>query len=346
MDSIANALPMPAFKQDYPLKDLNTFGVDARASMFASPSTAEELAEIIRGYNYRELPFLVIGEGSNVLFRKHFDGLVLKPAFSGIELLEDHEDHVLVAAGAAENWDAFVQHTIENGWYGLENLSLIPGSVGSAPVQNIGAYGTELNNHFSWLEAWDLDQHRMIRLEHQDCRFGYRSSIFKEDKKGRFIILRVAFSLSKVPELQLSYGTIRSVFNESGGKTPMDLRQVIISVRRQKLPDPLEYGNAGSFFKNPVVDRTLFKCLRVEYKDIPNYREPDNQVKIPAAWLIEKSGWKGRRIGEVGTWPNQPLVIVNYGNATGKDIYDFSLEIQDAVDASFGICLEREVNVI
>jgi len=337
---------MSAIKQEYSLKEHNTFGVEATASMFADPSTIEELSSFTENYNHRGLPFLVLGEGSNILFRESFEGLVLKPRFTGIELLDEDEDHVVVAAGAAENWDAFVGESVNNGWFGLENLSLIPGSVGSAPVQNIGAYGTELKRHFLWLDAWDLERQELVRMDPPDCRFGYRSSIFKETEKRRFVIVRVVFRLSKTADLQLSYGNIREEFHSSGGKNPMDLRRVIISVRKRKLPDPLEYGNAGSFFKNPVVDRTLFKCLRVEYQDVPSYREPGNQVKIPAAWLIEKAGWKGKRIGDVGTWPNQPLVIVNYGHATGRDIYEFSLEVQNAVDEAFGICLEREVHIV
>jgi UDP-N-acetylmuramate dehydrogenase len=218
--------------------------------------------------------------------------------------------------------------------------------VGSAPVQNIGAYGTELKDHLEWLEAWDLQEGRLARLLNRDCQFGYRNSMFKGKSKGRFIITKVVFRLSKTPRLNLGYGNIGSAFHEAGGITAMDLRNVVISVRKNKLPDPAEFGNAGSFFKNPVIDRTLFKCIRVEYPDIPNYSEPGNLVKLPAAYLIEKAGWKGKRIGNVGTWPAQPLVIVNYGNATGREILEFSLKIEEEVKHLFGISLEKEVRVI
>jgi UDP-N-acetylmuramate dehydrogenase len=297
-------------------------------------------------YNHRESPFLVIGEGSNLLFTEDFQGLVLNPCMTGVELLEDDGSRLVVKVGAAENWDSWVQHATEKGWYGLENLSLIPGSVGSAPVQNIGAYGTELKDHFAWLDAWDLEQKKLVRMNGKDCRFGYRDSIFKSGQKGRYIITHVAFSLSRTPHLNLGYGNLETAFARAGGSTPLDLRNVVIKVRNQKLPDPSKTGNAGSFFKNPLVDRTIFKCIRVEHQDVPHYPDTDNQVKIPAAWLIEKSGWKGKRTGNVGTWPTQPLVIVNYGGATGSEILEFSEQIREDVDRKFGVYLEREVNVV
>jgi len=264
----------------------------------------------------------------------------------GVELLEEKESGVLVKVGAGENWDNWVEKAGMEGWFGLENLSLIPGSVGSAPVQNIGAYGVELKDLFDSLEAWDLKEKRMVSLDHKTCRFGYRSSIFKGEARRRYIITSVNFRLSKMPVLKLKYGRIAEAFSEAGGSTPADLRQVVVDIRNQKLPDPEKIGNAGSFFKNPLVDRTIFKCIRVDHSDIPSYPDCDNQVKIPAAWLIEKSGWKGKRIGNVGTWPAQPLVIINHGGASGQEILDFSIQIQDSVEEHFGISLEREVNVI
>jgi UDP-N-acetylmuramate dehydrogenase len=289
---------------------------------------------------------MVIGEGSNILFREDFQGLLLKPSMKGIELIEEANTQVLVKVGAAENWDNWVEYATEKGWYGLENLSLIPGSVGSAPVQNIGAYGSELKDHMAWLEAWDLEKNQPVRLEREACRFSYRNSIFKSEAQGRYIITHVAFILNKIPEFKLDYGNIETAFREAGGSTPLDLRNLIISIRKRKLPDPEQFGNAGSFFKNPLVDRSIFKCIRVDYQDVPNYPEAGNCVKIPAAWLIEKAGWKNKRIGNVGTWPNQPLVIVNYGGATGQEILDFSEKIREDVDRKFGIYLDREVNVV
>jgi UDP-N-acetylmuramate dehydrogenase len=292
------------------------------------------------------MPFLVMGEGSNILFKGDFEGLILRPGIKGIELLEENDREVLVRVGAAENWDNWVSLSIRKGWFGLENLSLIPGSVGSAPIQNIGAYGVELKDCFESVDAWDLRQKKRIQLDGPGCRFGYRSSIFKFESRGRYIITHVVFRLQKQAQLQLNYGPVKERFAKAGGTTPQDLREVIKAIRRQKLPDPQKFGNAGSYFKNPLVDRTVFKCIRVDYPGVPNYPDAGNQVKIPAAWLIEQAGWKGKRIGNVGTWPSQPLVIVNYGNATGEEILDFSEKLRADVDKKFGICLEREVNVV
>jgi UDP-N-acetylmuramate dehydrogenase len=328
------------------LKNANTFGLDVSAALFAEPENVEELRELAEHADLHQGPCLVLGEGSNILFRKDFPGMVLRPCMKGIELVEIRDASVWVKVGAAEHWDDWVRFATEQGWYGLENLSLIPGSVGSAPVQNIGAYGTELKDHFAWLEAWDLQEGKTVRLEKEDCRFGYRTSIFKTEQPGRYVITRVCFRLSLEPELNLSYGNIGEVFRRSGGTTPVDLREVVISVRRKKLPDPHLYANAGSFFKNPLVDRTVFKCIRAEFREVPHYREANKQVKIPAAWLIEKSGWKGKRSGNVGTWPDQPLVIVNYGGATGEEILAFSERIREDVDRKLGVTLEREVQII
>ena len=271
---------------------------------------------------------------------------VIHPDVLGIELLEDDGEQVLVRVGASENWDQWVRYATEKGWYGLENLSLIPGSVGSAPVQNIGAYGVELNEHFAWLEAWDLQENKEVKLDKQDCRFGYRSSLFKQEAHGRYLITHVIFRLKRTPELVLDYGTVRKAFTDAGGSTSADLRNIIIHIRNSKLPDPERFGNGGSFFKNPVVGRAIFNCIRVEYPKLPYYPDEENCVKIPAAWLIEQAGWKDKRQGKVGTWPIQPLVIVNYGGATGKEIYEFSEKILEDVDQKFGITLEREVQVI
>lgn len=337
---------MTELHHHFSLKKFNSFGIEANTAIYAAPQNLEELSGILKDYDHRNHPFLVMGEGSNLLFNGDFDGMILHPEISGIEILEENRKEALVKVGAYENWDKWVQHATEQGWFGLENLSLIPGSVGSAPVQNIGAYGVELKDHFAWLEAWDLDQQKKVTLYPEDCSFGYRSSIFKEDQRGRYIITHVIFRLERTPDLKLDYGNVKEEFNNAGGSTSMDLRNVIISVRNRKLPDPANYGNAGSFFKNPLVDRSIFKCIRVDYQDVPHYPDSNNCVKIPAAWLIEKAGWKGRRMGHVGTWPSQPLVIVNYGDASGQEILDFSEQIRDDVDRKFGVYLDREVNVV
>lgn len=328
------------------LKEFNSFGLDSVAFHYARPLDIETLSTLLNQKPSRQMPLLILGEGSNMLFRNNFEGLVIQPGMKGIRVVEEHEDELVVQVGASENWDRWVAFALDHGWYGLENLSLIPGSVGSSPVQNIGAYGVELKDCFEWLEAWDLQEHQPVRLDHRTCRFSYRNSIFKGEAFGRYIITRVAFRLKRKPKLQLEYGNVKEEFTKAHGSTPQDLRQVIIKIRNTKLPDPTRYGNAGSFFKNPLVDKTIFNCIRVEYPEVPRFPAEDNQLKIPAAWLIEKSGWKGKRIGHVGTWPSQPLVLVNYGGATGQEIYDFSELIVADVDRKFGITLEREVRVI
>jgi len=337
---------MAIMHNQYSLKEMNSFGIDATASLFAAPEDEESLIRLLEEYDYNLMPLLIMGEGSNILFKNDYEGLIIRPGMNGVEVREEDEQEILVRVGASENWDSWVADATANGWYGLENLSLIPGSVGSAPVQNIGAYGVELKDHIERIDAYDLQQKRSVQLDRQVCKFDYRSSIFKNEFRGRYVITHVVFRLKKQSQLALDYGPVKEAFIKAGGTSALDLRNVIISIRRQKLPDPLEFGNAGSYFKNPLVDRTIYKCIRVDYPDIPNYHASENQVKIPAAWLIEQAGWKGKRIGNVGTWPTQPLVIVNYGSATGQEILDFSEQIRNDVDKLFGIYLEREVNVV
>jgi UDP-N-acetylmuramate dehydrogenase len=330
----------------YSLQKQNTFGLEVKAAWFCRFKSLETLNGILEREEVRELPRLVIGEGSNILFTDDFEGVVINPAMKGIEVLEDEGEHLLVRVGAAENWDQWVRHATEKGWYGLENLSLIPGSVGAAPVQNIGAYGVELKENFACLEAWDLKNNKVVKLDKHACKFGYRSSLFKQEGRGRYIITHVTFRLKRTPSLVLDYGNIRTSFSEAKGKSPEDLRNTIINIRNSKLPDPKRFGNGGSFFKNPLVGRAIYNCIRVEHPDIPYYPDRENRVKIPAAWLIEKAGWKDLRVGNVGTWPIQPLVIVNYGGATGREIFDFSEQIVEDVDRKFGVSLEREIQVI
>lgn len=331
---------------DHQLKRLNSFGLEIKAACYTRPDDIESLSSLLQNSKYNQMPLLLLGEGSNILFRSNFDGMIIQPGMKGIDLIEEDGEEILVRVGASENWDNWVEYATKQGWYGLENLSLIPGSVGASPIQNIGAYGVELKDRFEWLEAYDTQSKQLVRMDHSACRFGYRSSIFKKEAKERYIITHVVFRLRRTPRLQLEYGDVKAQFAKANGMTPMDLRNVIVAIRGSKLPDPAQYGNAGSFFKNPIVDRTIFNCIRVEYPEVPFYPNSGNQVKIPAAWLIEKSGWKGKRIGNIGTWPTQPLVIINYGGATGQEIYDFSVNIQEDVDRLFGVILEREVNVI
>ncbi len=248
---------MPVIHHQYSLKNHNSFGVNVKAALYATPESREALTELLDQYDFQTLPFLVMGEGSNLLFKGNFEGLVLNPRMKGIQLLEDKDQQVVVRVGAAENWDNWVEYATRKGWFGLENLSLIPGSVGSAPVQNIGAYGIEMKDYFAWLDAWDLQKQKQVRLNGEECRFSYRSSIFKTEDSGRYIITHVVFLLNKQPQMQLDYGPVKKAFLKTGGSSPMDLRNTIISIRNQKLPDPKDFGNAGSFFKNPLVDRTV-----------------------------------------------------------------------------------------
>ncbi len=337
---------MTLMKHNLTLKDRNSFGTDVRASLFAAPQSTEELSRLLDEYDTQNLPLMIVGEGNNILFTADFEGLIVNPQIKGVEVIEEDDTVVVVRVGAAENWDQWVERATQSGWFGLENLSFIPGSVGAAPVQNIGAYGVELKDFLAWVDAWDIQQKRMIRLHRTACKFSYRSSIFKTDAIGRYVITHVAFQLNKEPHLKLDYGPVKEIFSKASGSSPMDLRNIITSIRKKKLPDPKVHANAGSFFKNPLVDMTQFKCIRVDYPDIPSFRDIDNQVKIPAAWLIEKTGWKGKRQGNTGTWPLQPLVIVNYNNASGQEILNFSEQIREDVEKMFGIHLEREVQVV
>ncbi len=346
MGSLQVAYCMNELHKEYSLKALNSFGLDIKAARFCSITDLQSLADLLEMEEIQELPKLILGEGSNMLFTDHFEGLVIHPAFKGIEVVEDDGEQVLVRVGAAESWDQWVSYAIQEGWFGLENLSLIPGSVGAAPIQNIGAYGVELKDRFAWLEAWDLHKNQAVKMDGKACRFGYRNSLFKQEGRGRYLITHVTFRLSRTPNLMLDYGQVRKAFTDARGKTPGDLRNIIIHIRKSKLPDPKRFGNGGSFFKNPRVGRAIYNCIRVEHREIPYFPDEDNMVKIPAAWLIEKAGWKDKRRGEVGTWPTQPLVIVNYGGATGREIFDFSEMIREEVDQQFGIDLEREVQVI
>lgn len=337
---------MPELHHHFSLKNQNTFGIEIHAALFSRPRSLEEIVSVLEKYGQDQLPLLVMGEGSNLLFLEDYEGLIIRPGFGRIELLEKQNSHVLVNVGAGVNWDSWVAHTTGHGWYGLENLSLIPGSVGSAPIQNIGAYGVELQDHFAWLNAYDLVNKEVVRMKKEECKFGYRSSIFKTSARSRYLITDVTFRLSLQPTLNLGYDRVKDEFKRRNGKTPDDLRNTIISIRNSKLPDPARYGNAGSFFKNPLVDMTILKCIRSEHPDIRYQPAGNNLVKVPAAWLIEKAGWKGKRIGRVGTWPRQPLVVVNYGGANGREILDFTEQIREDVDRKFGVELEREVEII
>jgi UDP-N-acetylmuramate dehydrogenase len=343
------------FTENTSLEAYNTFGINVVARYFASFSTVDQLAALLEFGRDRSSAgeispsALILGGGSNILFTRNVDRLVLQNQVSGLDLVREDEKYVYVSVGAGENWHTFVQYCLARNWAGVENLSLIPGSVGAAPLQNIGAYGVELKEVFYELEAWSLEDGKVYTFSVNDCQFGYRESIFKKEYKGRFIILSVIFRLNKIPRFHTEYGAIREELEKMGVHqiTIQAISQAVISIRRSKLPDPATIGNAGSFFKNPTIPDTQFGVLQEMFPDIVGYF-PDHAatVKLAAGWLIEQCGWKGFRRGDAGCHERQALVLVNYGHATGEEIYDLSEEILRSVQSKFGVELEREVNII
>lgn len=343
---------MPTFTENQSLKKYNTFGIDVKARWLASFATVEELGELVDWAGARRA--LVLGGGSNVLFTGNIDGVVLLNGIKGIELIHEDAAYVYVRAGAGENWHGFVEYCLGRDWAGVENLSLIPGSVGAAPMQNIGAYGVELQDVFYELEAWNLAERKLRVFTLSDCDFGYRESVFKGKYKGQFVILSVVLRLRKEPIFHTSYGAIREELERMGVRelTIQAISRAVIAIRRSKLPDPAEIGNAGSFFKNPTVPAERFAELKKRYPGIVGFPaealggRPDGAVKLAAGWLIEQCGWKGFRRGDAGVHAQQALVLVNYGKASGAELFALSEEIHRSVREKFGVVLEREVNVI
>jgi UDP-N-acetylmuramate dehydrogenase len=339
---------MPARMQtQVSLRPYNTFGIDVPARWWMEVESERDALEFIMDNAHRSQPILVLGGGSNLLFTGPVEGIVLKAGIRGIAVLESDAGTALVEAGAGESWHGLVEWAIAAGLGGIENLSLIPGTVGAAPIQNIGAYGAELQEVFDSLDAMHLETGAVHRFDRAACRFGYRESIFKQELKGKYLILRVRLRLSRTPVLNTRYGDIAQELAAIGGEP--DLRKVseaVCRIRRSKLPDPAETGNAGSFFKNPSIPAEQAEALQAQHPQMPAYPQADGSVKVPAGWLIEACGWKGRREGACGVHARQALVLVNYGGATGAEILALSARIQADVQARFGIALEREVNVI
>lgn len=335
-------------KENFSLKPFNTFGIDVKAYLFCEVHTIEELKGLLSDPKYKNISKMFLGGGSNILFTKDFEGLVIKISIKGIQQLSETDDFVIIKSGAGVIWDDLVSYSIENNLGGIENLSLIPGTVGAAPIQNIGAYGVELKDSFYSLEALEIENQKIHIFSKEDCQFGYRSSIFKSDFKNKFVILSVKLKLNKKNIFNISYGAIKDVLNTMGVTdiTLGSVRDAVCDIRRSKLPDPSEIGNAGSFFKNPEIPEEQFLTLREIYPDIINYKTSPEMVKIPAGWLIEKAGWKGKTIGNCGVHKNQALVLVNYGNANGEEIQKLSLDVSKSVFEMFGISLETEVNII
>lgn len=328
------------------LKPFNTFGIDVSAKFFSSFSTIDELAELIAANP--QLTKFILGGGSNILFTKNVDGLVLKNDIKGIDLVHEDPDYVYIKVGAGENWHQFVLHCINRNWAGVANLSLIPGNVGASPIQNIGAYGVELDDIFLSLEAFHLSEMKVRTFTKADCEFGYRDSVFKRKFKDQFAILSVTFQLKKKPVYHISYGAITEELEKMGVKdiSIKAVSQAVINIRSSKLPDPKEIPNAGSFFKNPEVPAEKYEMLKTEFPGIVAYPLIKGTVKLAAGWMIEQCGWKGYRKGDAGCHAKQALVLVNYGNAKGHEIYDLSEEILLSVKNKFGVTLEREVNII
>lgn len=334
------------------LKERNTFGIAATARHFAEYDSVDELQTLVgrRAAEDDATPLLHIGGGSNLLFLGDYAGTVLHSQIRDIVVTADEGDYVYVRVGAGVTWDDWVQYAVDSSWFGLENLSLIPGEVGAAAVQNIGAYGAEAKDFILFVDTVDLQTGAIRHFTVEECRYGYRDSIFKQELRGRYAVTHVHFRLSHSFRPRLDYGGIRRALEERGidevNLTAEQLRQTIIEIRRAKLPDPSELGNAGSFFKNPIVDRSVFERIQKTYPEAPHYEVDADHVKIPAGWMIEQCGWKGKTLGRAGVYEKQALVLVNRGGATGKEINDLCKAIQADVEARFGILIHPEVNFI
>ncbi len=331
------------------LKPFNTFGVSVFAQYFSEVHSKEELLEVLQFQKSNQIPLLFLGGGSNVLFTKNFDGIVVQLNLKGITEEKIDDNTVYVTAAAGENWHQFVLSNLDKNYGGLENLSLIPGNVGTSPMQNIGAYGTEIKDVFHSCKVLNIETLAIEEFDKEKCRFGYRDSIFKQEGKGKYVILEVTFQLTKNEHrISVEYGAIQSELEKMNVSNPTikNVSDAVIAIRQSKLPDPKILGNAGSFFKNPTIPLLHYEKLQTSFPEIPGYPNGDF-VKVPAGWLIEKSGWKGKQIGNVATHHLQALVILNAtGNATGREIFDFSQLIIDDISEKFNITLEREVNII
>ncbi|KAA2240165.1 UDP-N-acetylmuramate dehydrogenase [Chitinophaga agrisoli] len=330
------------------LRPYNTFGMDVQARYFAPFASLQQLQELTQDARWQSLPAMILGGGSNILFTGDFNGLVLKNELKGITVLREDDQYIYVKAGAGENWHQFVMDCIAHNRAGLENLSLIPGNVGASPMQNIGAYGVEIKDYFHELEAWHLQDHTTVTFNNEDCAFGYRESVFKRQYKGQFVILSVTYRLRKKPLFNTSYGAIEEELKKMGIQelSIKAVSQAVINIRSSKLPDPAEIGNAGSFFKNPTITAAQFETLHSQHSNIVAYPVAGGHYKLAAGWLIEQCGWKGYRSGDAGVHARQSLVLVNYGHASGQEVYQLSQQVLDSVHEKFGVELEREVNIV
>jgi UDP-N-acetylmuramate dehydrogenase len=330
---------MVHIKENFSLKQYNTFGIDVKARYFTRVESLEQLKEVLEARRDC-FPFYIMGGGSNILFTKDYNGIIIQPAIKGINVIDDDLEQSVIEVGAGEKWDDFVIWAVENNLGGIENLSIIPGSTGSSPIQNIGAYGAEVKDVIERVNYLDLETFELVSLANNECHFGYRSSIFKNQLKNRAVVTSVVFRLRHNPVFNISYGNLREVTEKMGDIKLETVRNAVIHIRMSKLPDPELLGNAGSFFKNPVVEASIALQLKDRHNSMPLFPVSDDLIKIPAGWLIEQCGWKGKRAGNAGVHEKQALVLVNYGNASGDEIRNLAWLIRDSVFSTFDILLE------
>ncbi|MCL4118520.1 UNVERIFIED_CONTAM: hypothetical protein GTU68_048911 [Idotea baltica] len=335
--------------ENYNLSSYNTFGVDSNAKFFTTINNYKCFCQLIKETSYKNAPKLVLGGGSNLIFSsKIYNGFVISNKVRGINVLSETKNEIILKVGGGENWHGLVCYTLENGWRGLENLSLIPGSVGAAPIQNIGAYGIELKDVFESLEAWDLQTGEIRIFTKEECQFGYRNSIFKQQLRGQYFIASVIFKLNQTKALNTNYGAIEAELNAQKitQARAKDVSKTIIKIRESKLPNPSKIGNVGSFFKNPIINEKQFLALKEKFADLKFYELANKEYKIPAAWLIEQCGLKGIQLGNVGVSENHALILINCGKAKGEEVVTLAKKIQNDVFNKFAISLEAEANIV
>ncbi|HEX2921191.1 MAG TPA: UDP-N-acetylmuramate dehydrogenase [Bacteroidales bacterium] len=328
------------------LKPFNTFGFDYKVSKLIHLTSQDKSAVFFRSKSETDVNMFIIGGGSNLLFTDDFNGTILHPVFGGTEVVWNNDDKVIISVGSGIKWDDLVNWTVSQGLWGLENLSLIPGDVGASPVQNIGAYGVEVKDMIDKVETIRISDGQNISFSNEECGFRYRYSIFKGEEKGKYLVTRVHYRLSKKPSFNIEYGSLRDEIQKLGKISIHNIRDAVINIRRKKLPDPLIIGNAGSFFKNPVVNEALSSYLKKIHPDLPVYAEKNGMSKLAAGWLIEKCGWKGYRRGDAGVYDKQALILVNYGKASGSELNILAEDIRKSVAEKFSINLEREVETV
>ena len=343
----STAIPLDVLEH-VELAPYTTFGIEAKARWFADVTSVDGLRAALDWSRSHGVEVFVLGGGSNMLLHGDVEALVLRIQIRGVEVRSDDGRHVEVAVGAGEVWHDFVMHTLDQGWGGLENLSLIPGSVGASPMQNIGAYGVEIRDHFAWLDAVRISDGALQRFMAEDCAFGYRESVFKREEKGKWILVQVAFHLDRESPLRMGYGAIEQELQHlpEAERTHRDVSEAVIRIRQSKLPDPAQIGNAGSFFKNPTIPAEQANALLATHPNMPNYPQPSGEVKLAAGWLIEQAGWKGHNRTTHGVHDRQALVLVHFGGATGKDVWDLAQDVMASVKDKFGVSLEPEVNQV